>query len=368
MIKHKYVRIIDTIVAICYTQPVMNPHQRLLHLVEHLNDAVYTVDAKTLKFTSLNPAGATLTGYTQEELIGGLVTSIIAPESLNTVKKMIGQKMRKNLPTIYEVELIRKDGRRIPIEISSRMLYEKGEPVEILGIARDITERKLAERQKEIFFSLITHEIKNPLTSISMYTQLLRKKAQKEQDMKDAEMLNVIESQVTAITQLMSDFMEVNQLQLKQFTIKKEPFDLNAVVNEVTTMFSKRATKHTIKKLGKVKQLVNADRQRIYQVLVNLVSNAIKYSAPGSTVTIKVKESTNGIRVSVIDQGLGIAKEEQKAVFDLFYRIAQEKQQSIKGHGLGLYICQEIIHSHNGSITLTSEVGKGSTFSFYIPL
>lgn len=346
---------------------MVDSQERLRHLVEHLNDAVYTVDAKTLQFTSLNPAATRLTGYTHEELLGGSVAAIIAPESLPLVQKMIGQKIHNDLPTIYEVELIHKNGRRIPIEISSRMVYKNGEPIEILGIARDITERKLSERQKEIFFSLITHEIKNPLTSISMYTQLLKKKAEKEHDEKELQTLTVIQSQVDAITQLMSDFVEINQLQLKKFTIKKEPFDLHEVIVQVVTLFHKKATNHTIVKRGKAKKLINADKQRITQVLTNLLSNAVKYSDKGSTITVNVKEDASGVTVSVSDQGLGIAKNEQKAVFDLFYRIKVGKHSVIKGHGLGLYICREIISGHKGKIWVESIPGSGSTFSFFLP-
>lgn len=346
---------------------MLDPQERLAHLIEHLNDAVYTVDTKTLQFTSLNPAAGTLTGYSSEELIGVSVASLIAPDSLPLVKKMINQKKKKDLPTVYEVELIHKDGRHIPVEISSRMIYEDGKPVEILGIARDITERKVAERQKEIFFSLITHEIKNPLSSILMYTQLLMKKAEKEEDAKELKMLSVIQSQVDAITQLMSDFVEINQLQVKKFSIKKEPFDLNEAVSEAVTLFHKKASKHRILKKGKAKRFVNADRQRIVQVIINLLSNAIKYSQEGSTITVSVDEEKTGVTVSVIDQGVGIAKSEQKAIFDLFYRIKVGKHSMIKGHGLGLYICREIVLGHNGKIWVESEVGKGSTFRFFLP-
>jgi PAS domain S-box-containing protein len=345
---------------------MLAPQERLQHLVEDLNDAVYTVDLDTNAFTSLNTAGQRLIGYSLPEIVGQSIAKIIAPEYLETVRNMIHMKLQSDKATVYEIEIIRKDGQRVPVEISSRILRAKGKPTEILGIARNITERKQAERQKEIFFSLITHEIKNPLTSIQVYAQLLGKMLTKTS--KEAEMLTVIQAQVAAITQLMSDFIEVNQLQMGRFTITKAPFDLNETVKDVISTFVKDASGHTIERKGTIRNKITGDEQRIRQVLINLLSNAIKYSPENKKVTITLSQTKRTAVITVRDLGIGIPKAEQKAIFDLFYRIRHETTQSIHGHGLGLYICKEIISSHKGTLTVMSTPGKGSTFSFTLPL
>jgi two-component system sensor histidine kinase VicK len=342
-------------------------HERFHHLIENLNDAVYTVDIKTNVFTSLNPAARRLTGYTEKELIGGKITTIITPESLALVAKMIQQKLKKDRPTVYEIEILHKNGRRIPVEISSRVMYKNGKPDEILGIARDITERKQAERQKEIFFSLITHEIKNPLTTIKMYAELLKKKAGKRKDGKEEQMLTIVQQQVEAITQLMNDFIEVNRLQLGKFSIVKAPFDLNKAVREVVESFAESPQVPKIQIKGRIHKKVLADEQRICQVIINLLSNAIKYSAGAKYIGITLSERKGMVMVSVQDFGMGIPRGEQKVIFDLFYRIREGKHGEVQGHGLGLFICHEIIKSHKGKIWVVSEVGKGSTFSFSLP-
>lgn len=157
------------------------------------------------------------------------------------------------------------------------------------------------------------------------------------------------------------------QRQVK-FSIAKESFSLDELITEVVKSFKSGKYSHKIYKRGKINMLVSGDKNRIRQVIINLLSNAIKYSPDSDKVIISLKKSTNQVTVQVRDFGIGLSKEDYQKVFELFYRTSQVKKGNIKGHGLGLYICREIIISHNGSIWVKSMKGSGTSFYFSLPV
>jgi PAS domain S-box-containing protein len=334
---------------------------RYHEIIENLNDAVYTVDIPSLRFTSVNAAGERLTGYTKKEILSITVAHIVASKHLPIVKKMIRQK-RKRKETIYEVDIVRKDGSHVPVEISSRAIYENDTPVEIIGVARDITERKIMEMQRNVFVSLLTHEIKNPLTAIGMYFSLLKKSVTEKAALQHIASIN---SQLRAIDGLLADFMDASQLRTGKFALQFEPVDMNTLIQEITQDYP--AISHRLVVEGNVKKKVWGDRNRIRQVLTNLLSNAIKYSSDESRIITSLSEKDEAVVISVADSGFGIPKEEQRQIFDLFMRTTEASKKNIRGNGLGLYICREIVKGHKGKIWLKSAVGVGSTFFVSLP-
>jgi PAS domain S-box-containing protein len=336
---------------------------RYQQLVENLTDAIYTVDSNTLHFTSLNSAGERMTGFSRDEFIKKNVSEIILPEYLPLVKKMISRKRNEALTTVYEVEMIRKDGRRIPIEVSSVALYENNKPHEFLGIARDITERKIIEKQREVFLSLITHEIKNPLTSAILFVDLLQKKLKK--DKKSLEYLHQLSSSMASINKLLTDMLDITQMRIGRFQINKSSLDLNEAISDVIKTFGNSPN---IKIEGKVTKNLLVDKSRICQVIMNLLSNALKYSPKDKSIVITLTEKEKKVIVSVQDFGPGILQTDQKQIFDLFYRSIDASQSETKGHGLGLFICKEIIKQHKGKLWVKSTPPSGSTFYFSLPI
>jgi PAS domain S-box-containing protein len=344
----------------------MNTKTHYYHAVyENTNDAVYTTDLLG-NFTSVNPAGERMTGYKRKELLKQNFSILMDAQALSLVTKMMRRKIAQDVPTVYEVEIMRKDGSRVPIEINSRILKENGKPVGILGIARDITERKVLERHKEVFFGLISHEIKTPLSAIKLLSELLQK-ANGAFDTKHRNYAAMITDQVNKLDLLMKDFLDITQMNTGKFAIEKQLFDLNSSMKNVIATFNNSLSSQRIiyKRKGIVK--INADRNRIEQVVTNLISNAIKYSPPDTKIIISTRLGKN-IMVTIFNEGQEIPKENQKNIFELFYRLSTHQKEQIEGHGLGLYICKEIIEGHKGSIGVLSKKGKGTTFHFSLPL
>lgn len=343
------------------TKPQYHPEA-----IKNVNDAVYTIDLSG-KFTSVNPAGVQLTGYTIDEFLQISIAHIVAPEYMELVKQKMQEKLKKDLPTVYEIEIVTKDGKHVPVEISSRALLEKGKPIGILGVARDISERKLLERQKEIFFSLITHEIKNPLSSIKAFAELLKKYHEKTNETKPLHLASMIDEQVDKLTVLVNDFLDISRMNAGKFTLTPKRFDLKELLEKIIATYNKVSAKQRIKLQAEEQYVVDADENRIGQVVTNLLSNAVKYSPKDSSIRVSIIKEKKHVTVRVADKGPGIPKANQQNIFELFYRLTNTQQDQIKGHGLGLYICKQIITGHKGEIGVESNT-KGTTFYFSLPL
>lgn len=338
-------------------------------IIEDVNDAIYTTDLKG-NFTSVNPAGERITGYTKKEFLKLHMSAVVAPEYLELVVNMIKKKINDDVSTMYEIEIMRKDGTRIPVEISSRALFEGRTVIGVIGIARDITERKTLEQQKDVFFSLVTHEIKNPLSSIKAFAELLKKYHEKHNEKEPKHFAQMIDEQVNSLTVLINDFLDISKMNAGKFTYTKEQFDLTEKVGDVIETFNTGQAKNRIKQTGKEKILVYGDPNRIGQVLNNLLTNALKYSPPESLIQIAIalSKEDNSAVVKISNDGPGIPEEKQEKIFELFYRMNTQAQKEVTGHGLGLYVCKQIILGHKGSIWVESKNDRGSTFCFSLPL
>jgi two-component system sensor histidine kinase VicK len=236
------------------------------------------------------------------------------------------------------------------------------------GTIADISEQKQNEQRKNDFISMVSHELKTPLTSTLGYIQISQKRAVTSEDSVSIKMLDRSIKQLGKMTSLINGFLNVAQLEGGKIHIEKELFDMAAVLKEVEEVL---LLEHTPRQIifDLVEQTwVYADKDKIEQVLNNFISNALKYSAPGTTVQIACIRKGDHVYVSVKDSGLGIKAEDQEKLFDRFFRVESKETQSIAGFGIGLYICKEIIDRHHGKIGVDSALHQGSTFWFSLPL
>jgi signal transduction histidine kinase len=245
----------------------------------------------------------------------------------------------------------------------------------ILVYGVDVTEQVKARqrseelsRQKDEFIGIASHELKTPVTSLKSYAQLLERRFRREGDTRSAELLHKMDMQLNKLTDLVEDLLDVTKIENGQLEMHFSMFDANTLIKEVVEEIQLAAPGHRIVvDLGSSVPLF-ADRDRIGQVLTNLLTNAIKYSPRADTVVVKTVRTGDALITSVQDFGIGIPKEKQQHLFERFYRVDGDKQGTYPGLGLGLYVAAEFVKRHQGSISVESEEGQGTTVSFSLPL
>lgn len=237
-----------------------------------------------------------------------------------------------------------------------------------IGACVDITELKELQRQKDDFIGIASHELKTPVTSIKAYTQLLESILRKKGDVKEAGMISKMDVQINRLTLLIEDLLDVTKITSGRLQFHQTWFNFNHMMQETVEELQRTTTKHTLIEDFKAEVQVHADRDRISQVLINLITNAIKYSPGTDEIIISSKVVDGRIEVCVQDFGIGIAEDKLDKVFEQFYRVSGDKEHTFPGLGLGLYISSEIIKREGGKIWVNSIEGKGSTFCFSLPL
>ncbi|QJD96824.1 response regulator [Mucilaginibacter robiniae] len=247
-------------------------------------------------------------------------------------------------------------------------LNEHGEVIAIIGTILDITESKEDELRKNDFIGMVSHELKTPLTSLSGYAQLLQVKAQRTEDKFTANTLEKVITQIRKMNTLISGFLNVSRLESGKILLNKQNFNLNQLIEEVIDEARLHTSSHTISFNSEFHSPLHADQDKIGSVLSNLVSNAIKYSPKNTAITINCSATSTGVKVTVTDEGMGIKPHDAERLFDRYYRVDSQHMQNISGFGIGLYLSAEIIQRHQGQIGVESELGKGSTFWFILPL
>ena len=236
------------------------------------------------------------------------------------------------------------------------------------GTIMDVTERKEDDQRKNDFISMVSHELKTPLASMIGYIQMLNSRAAKSEDNFAVGILDKANKQSKKMNALINGFLDMKRVETGKIPINKEIFDMAELLIESEEESMATMSSHTVVFAPVERTMVEADRDKIGQVITNLISNSVKYSPAGSTISVACVNIDNMARVSVKDQGMGISQVNQSQLFDRFYRVESEEKGNVSGFGIGLYICDEIIRRHHGKIWVESELGKGSTFHFTIPI
>ena len=277
--------------------------------------------------------------------------------------------------------LIHKNGSTIWGEFNSSILYEKGVPIAIEGILRDVTHTKETETQllyskqaRDQFLSSISHELKTPITSILGYINAINDGTLSSEEEKQSAM-DIITAKALTLEHLINDLFQLSKLETNQFSFAFMHMSALELSDQLADKYALDIKTASLLPLVEIDHFtlsrlhVIVDPKRIEQVFSNIIYNAIKFSAPNGTVKIKFgsdKDLQNYI-INISDEGRGIAQEDIPYIFDRFFQSNKPPQSKVKlGSGLGLTISKEIISAHKGEILVESEMGKGSTFTFNI--
>jgi signal transduction histidine kinase/ActR/RegA family two-component response regulator len=267
-------------------------------------------------------------------------------------------------------ETIIEIGMRVIQAHLSPVLTETGEFLGIVTILRDVTREVEAERAKTDFVSNVSHELRTPLTSIKGYGDLLASGAAGGLNELQSHFLKVIQGSADRLTTLINDLLDISRIDSGRLKLETKPIQMETILHNVAEMIRPQCDKKKLR-LGlniepKVVSVLG-DENRLTQVVTNLVSNACRYTPEGGSITLALSNPDGEVRVDVIDTGIGIAAEDQAKVFQRFYRVNNPTIQEVAGTGLGLPISKMLVEMHGGRMWLSSELGKGSSFTFILP-
>jgi PAS domain S-box-containing protein len=363
--------------------------ERLKAFIACTADAIIGFD-RDGNITDWNAGAERMFGYTSEEAIGKTYTLIGAPEVYNFQHRVFSETIRGDTHSWYDTRRRRKDGMLLDVSITTSPLIINGEIVGLVGIVRDITEkvqvaRELHQRnadldiaiqqmadlnaqlqataeEKRRFVNMVIHDLRHPLTSLRTTLYLLR-----HDDAQRAEYLNAIEGRIYALTNLLNELTEYHRIEAGRTSLQIEPVSVATLVQECITNFAPLLAGGQVTFRCDVDEslIITSDGGRLTHILLNLLSNALKFTAQGTIAVIGRPEEAERWSLIVEDTGRGIAPEIQSYIFDEFYQGAIPPRQD--GSGLGLTIAHQLITALQGTMEMHSAPGQGTRFHITFP-
>ncbi|MDA3891696.1 MAG: PAS domain S-box protein [Salinivirgaceae bacterium] len=344
-------------------------------LFENSSDVVCMLDNKG-NIIDINHAGEKLYGYTKEEFLKMNVSQLRHPVDEVVSKQYFKKLENDGAYDLYEGRILTKSGQTKWIQVNSTAFYKDGIKAGSQDIIRDISEQKIREEElkasnatKTKLFSILSHDLRNPFSAISGFSELIIGKAKKKDWNNVEEFANMIYQSSSQTEKLLSNLLEWSRTQTGSIKCNPETRNLmNLVKGELKNVGTLASQKHvSIESQIKPEQEIFAYINMISTVIRNLITNAIKFTPENGKITVTVRDEINKITISINDNGIGIAKNELAQLFNANFGLSSEGTEHEKGTGLGLLICKEFIDKHQGNIWVESEMGKGSTFNFYVP-
>lgn len=328
-----------------------------------------------LRVERFNRALVALTGWPASEAVGREHDDLIVwarRSSPLTLEDAVAQgwPTEEGRPLYVEGELRRRNGSLVSVGITyAPLMTRSGRLLNIIGTARDITRFREADALKDTFISVVSHELKTPVSIIKGYAETLRRFEARADPSLVEDMLDGITQEADRLARLVDDLLDASRLQAGGLPFREvEDVDLRFIAERVVERYRPQTTKHElVLDVPEDFPMVEGEPRRLEQALDNLVSNAIKYSPRGGRVEIRGRANPAEVVLSVADEGVGIPMDEQERIFDRFYRVEGPETRAVAGTGLGLYLTRAIVEAHGGRCWVSSAPGRGSTFYIALP-
>jgi PAS domain S-box-containing protein len=339
--------------------------ERHARVLEHVDRGVFLVDESGI-VRYWNPAAQAITGLEAATIVGRRAGDAIpgwdaiGPEVPIATEPGPGSLLSKTLP-------LEIDGRELWVQISG-VEFEDG----VVYAFRNLTEERALDALKSDFIATVSHELRTPLAAIYGCARTLLRRDLELGDADRGRLLEVVVQESERLTRIVGDILLANQIDAGRLRLKDLEFDVaalvKAVVDQMQAALSGKEGIDLEVKAPESLQRVSGDEDKLRQVLLNLIDNAIKYSPDGGRVAIRIEQRDSGVQIAVSDEGLGIPHADQQRIFGKFYRVDPQQTRGVGGTGLGLYICRELVRHMDGRVTVTSREGHGSTFVVELPL
>jgi PAS domain S-box-containing protein len=359
--------------GILKAQALFKEQGRLAAIFQSSAEGILTVD-HALRIIDFNPAMERLTGWRESEVLGRFYFDVLRPkdrqgrdlglENSPILQAFAGQSVKNR-----EMVISARDGQRFEVSVTASCVRSAwGEPMNGILNVRDITREREQEEQRSTFISVISHELQTPIAIIKGYASTLTRTDVKLDAKALRARLLAIEEEADRLNKLVGNLLYASRIQAGGLHMEIAPLDLPNLIQRVVRRLRAKSPDVMISTVIPPNlPTVMADRDRIEEVLQNLLDNAIKYSPHRREITISCRATGEEVIVSVKDMGMGMSLREQEKIFERFHRVGNPMAQSTPGAGLGLYICRAIVEAHGGHIWVESALHQGSIFSFSLP-
>jgi len=344
---------------------VISEKNRIQAILSSMADGVIAMD-NWGRVILINPVVEEIFGITPAASKGKNILRVIRNCEL---ERLLNQALESGQAIQRQIEILTPEPKIFRVHITP--LQNTGvDHGGVVALLRDITERKRLDEMRSEFVANVSHEMRTPLTSIRGFTETLLDGAL-EDTQAARKFLEIINDETERLSRLIDELLNLSKIEDGRLAPKLQPLEMGDLINRVVAILQPRAQEKDLAikvELSENLSVVQGDPDMISQVLINLIDNAVSYTQPGGEIRIRAATMQNELKVDVIDNGIGIPPESLPRVFERFYRVDKARSREQGGTGLGLSIVKHIIDVHRGSVQVESKVGRGSAFSFLLPL
>lgn len=348
---------------------IINEKHKTETILKHIADGVIVTDADN-RILLMNYVAEHWFGPFELEIAGAPIEELLNNRRLIKFIRGVsrnGEEKHRSMEIVLDP---RNGWKKIVLQAhAARIVSEENELIGIVTVLRDVTREKEIDRMKTELVSMVAHELRSPLTSISGFSELLLDSSTSREQA--AEYAQIILKESNRLSELINKFLDISKIEAGKSQVRRTPVDMKALVEKVLSFNAQQAQRKEIRVDLQAPQDVSTvyvDRDMFEQVLLNLYSNAIKYSPDKASLTVHISETADDVHIAFQDTGYGISEEALPRIFDKFYRVSDNDQISeITGSGLGLSLVKQIVEIHGGKIQVQSKLGEGSTFTVVLP-